>query len=237
VIGLLSVPQGGPGLLASAVAGALGVDRASATAAAATRWSVVFSPLLEYVALLTGAGRSVVGPLCWKQPGMAQQHLAQAASASYMQQLIDANTYQFGCCRLEGFSTSRHTEALGIAAVQGALLACMLSAVGQGRRQLLLPGMDTCRGACTQRAQDTVHKSPSSGQQAGLGTAVLAQCCNTCLSLSAGFAAVYTCCHSQKAAWWTQRAALQGVPWHTAAAVPGNRQQSALACCGPSTSP
>jgi hypothetical protein len=44
-------------MLASTVASALGVNRASLSAAAATRWSVVFSPLLEYVALLTGSGR------------------------------------------------------------------------------------------------------------------------------------------------------------------------------------
>jgi hypothetical protein len=52
-----AVSQGGPGMLSSTVASALGVDRASLSAAAATRWSVVFSPLLEYVALLTGSGR------------------------------------------------------------------------------------------------------------------------------------------------------------------------------------
>lgn len=44
-------------MVASTVASALGVDRAALSAAAATRWGVVFSPLLEYVALLTGGGR------------------------------------------------------------------------------------------------------------------------------------------------------------------------------------
>lgn len=54
--------QGAPGVLASTVASALGVDRAGLSAAAAARWGVVFSPLLEYVALLTGAGRWAFWP-------------------------------------------------------------------------------------------------------------------------------------------------------------------------------
>lgn len=57
-----SLLQGGPGLLASTAATALGVDRGAVSAAVATRWSVVFSPLLEYVALLTAGGRCVQGP-------------------------------------------------------------------------------------------------------------------------------------------------------------------------------
>jgi hypothetical protein len=53
----LGAPQGGPSLLARAAAGLLGVDSAGSAAVAAARWAVVFSPLLEYVALLTGSGR------------------------------------------------------------------------------------------------------------------------------------------------------------------------------------
>jgi hypothetical protein len=49
--------QPGPGLLAASAAGLLGVDTAGAAAAASTRWSLAFSPLLEYAALLTGLGR------------------------------------------------------------------------------------------------------------------------------------------------------------------------------------
>jgi hypothetical protein len=44
-------------MVATAAAAALGVNRSALAAAAATRWSIVFSPLLEYVALLTGSGR------------------------------------------------------------------------------------------------------------------------------------------------------------------------------------
>lgn len=54
-----SCVQAGPGLLAAGAAGLLGVDTAGAAAAAATRWSLAFSPLLEYAALLTGLGRWV----------------------------------------------------------------------------------------------------------------------------------------------------------------------------------
>ncbi|KAF6265994.1 hypothetical protein COO60DRAFT_637929 [Scenedesmus sp. NREL 46B-D3] len=52
----LGRPQPGPGLLAASAAGLLGVDTAGAAAAAATRWGLAFSPLLEYAALLTGLG-------------------------------------------------------------------------------------------------------------------------------------------------------------------------------------
>jgi hypothetical protein len=53
----LGRPPGGSGLLLSGAAALLGVDAAAAAATAAELWCLAFSPLLEYVALLTGAGR------------------------------------------------------------------------------------------------------------------------------------------------------------------------------------
>ncbi|WIA15951.1 hypothetical protein OEZ85_012693 [Tetradesmus obliquus] len=94
----LGRPQAGPGLLAAGAAGLLGVDTAGAAAAAATRWSLAFSPLLEYAALLTGLGSVYIlslseGSLADPAADFAGRAAAAATSSSSSgSSILDAST-------------------------------------------------------------------------------------------------------------------------------------------------